>query len=270
MRKTLSRLYLTVVLIFLYVPILVLVVYSFNESKSRAGWAGFSLVWYRKLFNNEQIISALINTVIIAFVSSILATAIGTLAAIGINRMKKLPKTTVMNITYIPIINPEIITGVSLMLLFRIFTDYFNFQMGFLSLIIAHITFNIPYVIYSVIPKLRQMNPFLIEAAQDLGCNERQAFFKVVIPEIIPGVLSGFLLVLTYSIDDFVVSYFTSGTKIETLPITIAAMTRKRVSPEINALSAIIFTVVLIVLLIKNFLNNKKIKEQKLRKKVDK
>lgn len=266
MRKTLSRLYISVILLFLYIPILVLIVYSFNESKSRASWEGFSLIWYKKLFNNEQIISALFNTIIIAVISSVVATLIGTFAAIGISRMRRLPKAVIMNVTYIPIINPEIITGVSLMLLFRIFMDYFNFQMGFISLIIAHITFNIPYIIYSVMPKLRQMNPYLIEAAQDLGCNERQAFVKIVIPEILPGVLSGFLLALTYSIDDFVVSYFTSGTKIETLPITIAAMTRKRVSPEINALSTVIFIVVLMILLIKNFFDNKKIRELKLRK----
>ncbi len=266
MKKTVSKIYLATVFTFLYVPILVLIVYSFNASKSRANWTGFTLHWYDKLFHNEYIMSSLVNTVIIAAVSSVIATALGTVAAIGIYNMKKVPKGIIMNVTYIPIINPEIITGVSLMLLFRIFADYSNFQFGLLSLIIAHITFNIPYVIFSVLPKLRQMNPFLIEAAQDLGCNERQAFFKVAIPEILPGVFSGFLLALTYSIDDFVVSYFTSGTKVETLPITIAAMTKKKVSPEINALSAIIFVVVLLVLLVKNFFDNKKIRELKLRK----
>lgn len=265
MKKTISRVYLWLVLTFLYVPILVLIVYSFNESKSRAVWTGFTLDWYKKLLQNEQIMTALLNTVIIAAISSLLATVLGTMAAIGIHNMRKLSKDAILNVTYIPIINPEIITGVSLMLLFRIFVDYTNFEFGFISLIIAHITFNIPYVIFSIIPKLRQMNPYLIEAAQDLGCNQQKAFFKVVVPEILPGIFSGFLLALTYSIDDFVVSYFTSGTKVETLPITIAAMTRKKVSPEINALSAIIFVVVLIALLIKNFYDNKKIREQKIK-----
>jgi len=265
MKKSMAKVYMGLVFTFLYIPILVLIVYSFNESKSMANWTGFTFHWYEKLLNNEQIMTALLNTVIIAAISSIFATMLGTVAAIGIHNMKKGSKAAVMNVSYIPIINPEIITGVSLMLLFRIFADLFNFQFGFLSLIIAHITFNVPYVIFSVIPKLRQMNPHLIEAAQDLGCNEKQAFFKVVIPEILPGVFSGFLLALTYSIDDFVVSYFTSGTKVETLPITIAGMTKKKVSPEINALSAIIFVVVLIVLLLKNFLDNKKIREIKLK-----
>jgi len=228
MKKNMSRIYLGLIFTFLYVPILVLIVFSFNQSKSMANWTGFTLHWYDKLFHNEYIMTSLINTVIIAAISSIIATGLGTVAAIGIFRMRKASKSVVMNITYIPIINPEIITGVSLMLLFRIFADHFNFKFGLISLIIAHITFNVPYVIFSVIPKLRQMNPFLIEAAQDLGCNERQAFFKVVIPEILPGVFSGFLLALTYSIDDFVVSYFTSGTNVETLPITIAAMTKKK------------------------------------------
>lgn len=266
MKKTISKVYFGLIFTFLYVPILVLIIFSFNESKSMANWTGFTFHWYEKLFQNEYILTSLINTVIIAAISSIIATGLGTIAAIGIFNMRKASKSVVLNVTYIPIINPEIITGVSLMLLFRIFADYSNFKFGLLSLIIAHITFNIPYVIFSVIPKLRQMNPFLIEAAQDLGCNEKQAFFKVVIPEILPGVFSGFLLALTYSIDDFVVSYFVSGTNIETLPITIAAMTKRKVSPEINALSAIIFVVVLIVLLIKNFFDNKKIRELKLRK----
>lgn len=256
MKKPFSKIYLAVIFTFLYVPILVLIVFSFNISKSRANWTGFTFDWYLKLFHNEQIMTSLLNTVIVATFASVLATILGTCAAIGIYRMKKIPKAIVMNITYIPVINPEIITGVSLMLLFRIFSDWFGFQFGFISLIIAHITFNVPYVIYSVMPKLRQMNPYLLEAAQDLGCNERQAFIKVAIPEILPGIVSGFLMALTFSIDDFVVSYFTSGTQVETLPITIAAMTRKKVSPEINALSAIIFVVVLTVLIVKNVIDN--------------
>ena len=256
MKKPFSKIYLAVIFTFLYVPILVLIVFSFNISKSRANWTGFTFDWYLKLFHNEQIMTSLLNTVIVATFASVLATILGTCAAIGIYRTKKIPKAIVMNITYIPVINPEIITGVSLMLLFRIFSDWFGFQFGFISLIIAHITFNVPYVIYSVMPKLRQMNPYLLEAAQDLGCNERQAFIKVAIPEILPGIVSGFLMALTFSIDDFVVSYFTSGTQVETLPITIAAMTRKKVSPEINALSAIIFVVVLTVLIVKNVIDN--------------
>lgn len=258
MKKLWQKAFMYCLLVFLYMPIFVLIAFSFNESKSRANWTGFTLDWYVKLFHNEAIMTSLVNTVIVALVSSVLATVLGTSAAIGIFNMKKGMRNAVMNVTYIPIINPEIITGVSLMLLFRIFADYFDFRFGFVSLMLAHISFNVPYIIYSVMPKLRQMNPSLIEAAQDLGCNRRQAFFKAVIPEILPGVFSGFLMALTYSIDDFVVSYFTSGTKVETLPITIQAMTRKKVSPEINALSALIFLVTAAILITKSVLENNK------------
>lgn len=264
MNKIVSRTITAFVIVFLYIPILVLIVFSFNASKSRAYFTGFSLQWYQKLFHNEAILSALFNTIIIALISSLLATIIGTAAAIGINKMRPITKAAIMNITYIPVINPEIITGVSLMLLFRAFTVYSGFQFGFVSLILAHITFNIPYIIYSIIPKLRQMNPNLVEAAEDLGCNPRQAFFKVTIPEIMPGVLSGFLMAITYSIDDFIISYFNSGTTVETLPITIYSMTRKKVSPEINALSAIIFIVILAVLIIKNAISNYMLKKERL------
>lgn len=263
MNKILSRTITAFVIVFLYIPILVLIVFSFNESKSRANFTGFSLHWYSKLFHNEAIMISLLNTIIIAVIASLLATVIGTAAAIGINKMKPVSKAVIMNVTYIPVINPEIIMGVSLMLLFKVFTVYSGFKFGFISLILAHITFNIPYIIYNVIPKLRQMNPNLVEAAQDLGCNARQAFFKVTIPEIMPGVLSGFLMAVTYSIDDFVVSYFTSGTSVETLPITIYSMTKKKVSPEINALSTIIFIVIVAVLIIKNALTNYKIRKER-------
>ena len=264
MNKILSRTITAFVIVFLYIPIFVLIAFSFNASKSRAHFTGFSLQWYEKLFHNEAILTSLLNTIIIALVSSLIATIIGTAAAIGIHRMKPITKTTIMNITYIPIINPEIITGVSLMLLFRAFTVYSGFQFGFVSLILAHITFNIPYIIYSIIPKLRQMNPNLVEAAEDLGCNPRQAFFKVTIPEIMPGVLSGFLMAITYSIDDFIISYFNSGTTVETLPITIYSMTRKKVSPEINALSTIIFIVILAILIIRNAISNYKLRKERL------
>lgn len=258
-----AKLFLYAFLVFMYIPILVLIVFSFNESKSNAVFTGFSLDWYRKLFQNDAILTSLLNTVMIALVSSVLATILGTSAAIGIHNMRRSARTAIMNITYIPVINPEIITGVSLMLLFSFFVDHFHFRFGFVSLILAHIAFNVAYVIYSVMPKLRQMNPSLVEAARDLGCNERQAFFKIVIPEIMPGVFSGFLMALTYSIDDFVVSYFTSGTQVETLPITIYSMTRRKVSPEINALSTIIFVVIAAILIVKNALENRKLRRER-------
>lgn len=258
--KKLGKIYLGAVLMFLYVPIFVLIVFSFNETKSRSVFSGFTLDWYRKLIHNDIIISSLINTIIIAVIASIVFTILGTLAAIGINNMRRVPKAMVMNITNMPIINPEIVTGVSLMLLFVFFAARMNLEFGFQTLVIAHITFDVPYVILNIMPKFRQMDPHLYEAAQDLGCGPAKAFFKVVLPEIMPGVVSGFLMAFTYSLDDFVISYFTSGSTSQTLPITIYSMTRRKVSPEINALSAIIFAVVVIILLIKNFVENKQAK----------
>lgn len=250
--KKLSKIYMAFVMMFLYVPILILIAFSFNESKSKSVFTGFTFDWYIKLFNNEMIISSLRNTLIIAIIASVAATILGTAAAIGINNMKKIPKTLIMNVTNIPVINPEIVTGVSLMLLFAFFAARIKFEFGFVTLLIAHITFDVPYVILNVLPKLRQMNPNLYEAAEDLGCNSVQAFFKVVLPEIMPGVLSGFLMAFVFSLDDFVISLFTTGPTFQTLPITIYSMTRRRVNPQINALSAIIFIVVAIVLITKN------------------
>ena len=255
--KKLGKFYITLVLLFLYVPIFVLIVFSFNETKSRSVFSGFTLDWYRRLFNNRIIISSLINTIIISVIASIVSTILGTLAAIGINSMKKRPKAVIMNVTNIPIINPEIVTGVSLMLLFVFFAVRMNFEFGFVTLLIAHITFDVPYVILNVMPKFRQMNPHIYEAAQDLGCSPFQAFRKVVLPEIMPGVVSGFLMAFTYSLDDFVISYFTSGSTSQTLPITIYSMTRRKVSPEINALSTLIFASVVIILIVKNVIEAK-------------
>ena len=259
--KKLGKAYLAFVLLFLYAPIFVLIVFSFNETKSRSVFSGFTFDWYIKLFNNEVIISSLVNTLIIAVLASIISTILGTFAAIGINSMKKIPKTIVMNITNMPVINPEIVTGVSLMLLFVFFAARMNLEFGFVTLLIAHITFDVPYVILNIMPKFRQMDPHLYEAAMDLGCSPFQAFTKVVLPEIMPGIVSGFLMSFTYSLDDFVVSYFTSGSTSQTLPITIYSMTRRRVSPEINALSTIIFVVVVIILVVKNAVENRQFKK---------
>ena len=259
--KKLGKIYLALVLFFLYIPIFVLIVFSFNETKSRSVFSGFTLDWYVRLFNNRIIISSLINTIIIACIASVVSTILGTLAAIGINSMRKIPKLMVMNVTNMPIINPEIVTGVSLMLLFVFFAARMNFEFGFVTLLIAHITFDVPYVILNVMPKFNQMDPHIYEAAQDLGCSPIQAFRKVVLPEIMPGVVSGFLMSFTYSLDDFVISYFTSGSASQTLPITIYSMTRRKVSPEINALSTLIFIAVVIVLIVKNVIETKAAKK---------
>lgn len=260
MKHLSSKLYMYALYIFLYLPILVLIVFSFNQSKSRANWTGFTLHWYADLFRDERILTSLMNTIIVAVAASVLATLLGTMAALGIHSMRKTGKALLMGATYIPVINPEIIMGISLMILFKFFVTHFGVQFGFTTLILAHISFDVPYVIYNVLPKLRAMNPSLVEAAQDLGCSPRQAFFKAVVPEIMPGIFSGFLMALTYSVDDFVVSYFTSGTNVETLAVTIESMTRVKVSPKINALSAIIFVVIAAIMIIRNVIENRRLK----------
>lgn len=253
--------YVTAVMTFLYLPIAVLIVYSFNSSKSRSVWSGFSLKWYKELFADELIMSSLANTLIIALIASVVATILGTAAGVGIYALKKKWfRAAVMNITYMPILNPEIVTGVSLLLLFVFANEKMHIpvELGMVTLIIAHVTFCTPYVILNVLPKLRQLDRFTYEAAQDLGCSPTLAFFKVIIPEIMPGIVTGFLMALTYSIDDFIISYFVSSAGSQTLPVTIGAMVRKRISPKINALSAIIFVVVLSVLLIVNYMGARK------------
>ena len=253
-----SGIYLALVMLFLYLPIIMLIVLSFNGTNSTSVIQGFSTKWYVELFKDSATITALTNTLILAVTSAITATVIGTLAAVGIDKMKKgVVKSSVMTVTNIPMMNPEIVTGVSLMLLFVFFAARMNFEFGFVTLIIAHITFDVPYVILNIMPKFRQMNPHLYEAAQDLGCSPVSAFFKVVLPEILPGVISGFLMSFTFSLDDFVISYFTSGATSQTLPITIYSMTRRKVSPEINALSTIIFVIVVIVLVVKNVIERR-------------
>ncbi|MCL2813127.1 MAG: ABC transporter permease [Oscillospiraceae bacterium] len=236
--------YLAFVFLFLYVPIFILIVFSFNSSKSKSVWGGFTFDWYIRLFGNELIIKSLINTLLLALISSAVAAVIGTAAAIGIHAMRKTAKAVIMNITYLPVLNPEIITGVSFMLLFA----FVNFESGFSTLLAAHISFCVPYVILNLMPKLRQIDRYQYEAALDLGCSPYQAFFLVILPEILPGIVSGFLMAFTYSIDDVVISLFVSGPEMQTLPVTIYSMTRKQISPEINALSAIMFVVVLALL----------------------
>ena len=257
--KKLSKLYLGIVFFFLYAPIVVLIVFSFNQSKSRSVWTGFTLDWYVKLFHNEVILNSLWTTLSIALIAGVVSTILGTAAAVGISSMSRGPRRLVINTTYLPIMNPEILTGVSLMLLF----SFLAIPRGYLTLVIAHITFCVPYVILSVLPKLRQMDRFVYEAALDLGCSPRKAFFKAVVPQIMPGIMTGFLMALTYSIDDFVISYFVSGSSAQTLPITIYSMTRRRVSPEINALSTILFLAVLTVLLLINVKDAKIWKERR-------
>lgn len=241
------------VFLFLYLPIAVLIVFSFNDSKSRTVWSGFSLHWYQELFQDEEILSAFSTTLTVSVLAALIATVLGTAAAIGFHSMKRRPRHLLLTINNIPMTNADIITGVSLMLLFVFTGNLLGFSLGFGTLLVAHITFNIPYVVLAVLPKLRQLNPNLGEAAMDLGATPWQAFWKVLMPELRPGILNGLLIAFTLSIDDFVISYFTAGSEVATLAMQIYAMTRKRISPEVNALSTILFITVLTLLLIVNF-----------------
>lgn len=262
--KTLKKCYWSAIFAFLYLPIAVMIGFSFNMSKSRTVFTGFTFNWYKELFLNEIIIKSLLVTLLVAFLSATIATILGTAAAVGINSMTRLERNVIINISYMPVVNPEIITGVSLLLLFNIFKVTFGLQFGIVTLLLAHITFNLPYVILSVLPKIRQMDVRMYEAALDLGCNPTQAFFKVVVPEISPGIISGFLMAITFSIDDFIISYFNSG-HAQTLPVAIYSMARKKVSPEMYALSTIMFIVVLTILLIVNFRDIQKDKNKRTR-----
>ncbi len=253
-----GKLYTALVFIFLYAPIAVLIVFSFNSGKSTSVFEGFSLYWYKELFNDAATLSAFKNTMIVAVVSSIISTIMGTAAATGIYGYKnKLVKTSIMTVTNIPMMNPEIVTGVSMMLLFVFIGAIFGKTgtLGFPTLIIAHVTFELPYVILNVLPKLRQTDPHLAEAAQDLGCTPLQAFFKVVLPAIMPGIISGLMMAFTLSVDDFIISYFVSGTTSQTLPIRIFSMTKRRVTPDMYALSTLIFLAILILLIVSNIIS---------------
>ena len=266
--KVASKVYTFLMFLFLYAPIFVLIIFSFNDSDtmSRSVFSGFSMRWYNRLFEDRMIMEALKNTLIIAIIAAAVATVLGTIAAIGLNGIRnKWVRRMMMNVTNLPMVNPEIVTGVSLMLLFVFVAQSLGgLSLGMLSLILAHITFCLPYVVLSVLPKIRQMDKHIYEEAQDLGCNQRRAFFKVVLPEIMPGIVTGMIMAFTLSIDDFIISYFTSGTT-QTLPIYIYSMTRKRVSPEINALSTLLFVAVLLLLVIVNLrqAKDKRVQERK-------
>ena len=260
---------MVLVFVFLYAPIVLLIIFSFNAGKSNVVWQGFSLEWYGKLLNNRLIMQSVYTTLLVSLLATVIATMAGTFAAIGFYAMRRKVREPLMTVNNIPMMNADIVTGVSLCLLFVAFFNgwgsfaaWFNslglFQlptrltMGFGTLLIAHITFNIPYVILSVGPKLRQMDKNLVDAAMDLGCTWMQAFWKVILPEIKPGIVSGALTAFTMSIDDFVISYFTAGSSASTLAMTIYGMTKKRVSPEINAISTLLFVTVLVLLAIIN------------------
>ena len=261
---------MVLVFLFLYAPIVLLIIFSFNDGNSNMVWKGFSLRWYEKLFSDQLVMESLYNTLLVSLLATVIATIAGTFAAIGFYAMRRRMRNPLMTVNNIPMMNADIVTGVSMCLLFVAFFNlwgdfarWFNgvqsliqlpvrLTLGFGTLLIAHITFNIPYVILSVGPKLRQMDRNLVDAAQDLGCTWMQAFWKVIIPEIKPGIISGALTAFTMSIDDFIISYFTAGTASSTLAMTIYGMTKKKVTPEINAISTLLFVTVLVLLAVIN------------------
>ena len=257
--KTASKIYTALLFLFLFAPIAILLVFSFNAAKSLTVFSGFSLKWYRELLRDENTLNSVRNTLILAFSAMIISTVMGTAASVGIQRLRSRWYRRVMDtVTDIPMTNPDIITGISLMLMFVFVGQLFgaSTSLNFLTMLIAHVTFCLPYVILQVLPKLQQMDPALPEAAQDLGCTPLRAFLKVTIPEISSGIITGAIMAFTMSLDDFVISYFTSGNGFQTLPISIYNMTKKTVTPKMYALATIIFFVILALLLFSNLRDN--------------
>lgn len=267
--KKFNRVFTVLVFVFLYIPMIVLVVSSFNKGTDIAVWKGFTFSQYGELFRDDSLLRLLRNSLVIAVLSSLLATVLGTMAAVGIHSMRSRMRRLVMTATNIPLTNPDIVTGVSLALLFAFVGNMLkiNSILGFWTLLIAHITFNLPYVILSVMPKLSQMDPDLAEAAQDLGCTPFQSFLKVVIHEIMPGIVSGALMAFTMSLDDFVISYFVTGSSFVTLPVEIYNYTKKPIQPKIYALFALMFTAILLVMVVMNLLQMKDAKSTRARTK---
>lgn len=255
MKKTFGNIFIALIYLILYAPLLVMVFFSFNEAKSTTVFAGFSLKWYSELFSSSNTMTALRNTLVLAVTSAVIATVIGTAAAVYMYKLKNRAwKATLDMVTNLPMMNPEIVTGVSMMLLFVFIGRMLGAvnSLSFVTLLIAHVTFNLPYVILNVLPKLNQTDPHLAEAAEDLGSTPMQAFFKVTLPSILPGIVSGMIMSFTMSLDDFVISYYTTGSDFQTLPLMIFAMTKKTVKPDMYALSSVIFLTVLVLLLIVN------------------
>ncbi len=253
MRRFIKNFYLVLILLFTYIPILVMVVLSFNSSKSRVNFSGFSLKWYAQMFSDRNIVAALQNTVSIALLSSLIAVVIGTMAAVAISNMTKRTRNIYLSVTNIPMLNADVATGISLMLCFITF----GISLSYGTVLISHITFNIPYVILSVLPKLKGSSHLEYEAARDLGATSQQAFFKVVLPEIMPGVVSGFMLAVTMSLDDFIITHFTRGAGINTISTLVYAQVKRGLNPSLYALSSLMFLVALIILIITNIITNR-------------
>ncbi|MBE7022094.1 MAG: ABC transporter permease [Ruminococcaceae bacterium] len=257
--KITSKIYTALIFVFLFAPIAVLLIFSFNETKSLSVFSGFSLKWYKELLGDRSTLESVQNTLILAFSATVVSTVMGTAAAVGLHRLrKKWYRGLINTVTNIPMINPDIITGISMMLVFVFVGRLWgaSTSLNFWTMLIAHVTFCLPYVIFQVLPKLRQMDKDLLEAAMDLGCTPMRAFFKVTLPEILPGIITGAIMAFTLSLDDFVISYFTSGNDFQTLPIRIYGMTKKTVTPKMYALATIIFFVTMTLLLLNNIVDD--------------
>lgn len=248
MKKILGSIYIVIVMLFLYLPIIALVVLSFNEAKSMAVFTGFSLKWYQELFQSKMLMYAVVNTFSIAIISSIVATIIGTMSVLGLSSMRKKNRDLILAANNIPMLNADIVTGLSLMLCFIIL----HIPLGYCTILFAHITFSIPYVVLSIRPRLNRNTDRLFEAALDLGASRGYAFRKVVLPELKPGILSGFLLAFTMSVDDFIITYFNRGAGINTISTVIYSQVKVGIRPSLFALSTIIFLVAFVALIIVN------------------
>ena len=251
MKKIFVRLYFFVMFLFMYFPIIVLIGLSFNASRARTVWGGFTLEWYAQLFQDSVLLTSLFNTLSIALISAAVSTLIAVPAAIGLLAMKRRHASVIQNFGNIPMLNPDIVTGIILMLLLSS-----TMKLGYVSILLAHITFNIPYVLLSVLPSLKKVNISIFEAARDLGAGSLYAFTKVVLPEIMPGILSGFFMAITLSMDDFVVTYFTRGAGIDTLSTLVYGQLKRGIKPEMYALSSVIFITVLLALVVFNILSS--------------
>lgn len=258
LKKFLSSLYSILIYMFLYIPIAVLIIFSFNDSKYKGSWNGFTFKWYYELFADPDMATVIYTTLLVAILSSFISAVIGTITAIGIDNLKPKYKAMFINLSYIPMISPDIVIGISLLTLYVIV----GIPQGLFTLVLSHITFNIPYVIFAVLPKLQQLDPNIEEAALDLGATPQQAFWKVIFPEILPGILTGALLAFTMSLDDFIVSFFTTGSGVSTLSIKIYSMTKRGISPKINALSSILFVVSIVIILFVQYKNDKEEKKK--------
>ena len=257
-KRTFGRILMLLMIVFFYLPILYMIIFSFNDGKSLTSFSGFSLRWYRHMLESHDMMESLYTTFAVALIATAVSTVVGTISAIGLSKSKKIVRDVMEQIDNLPLMNPEIVTAIGFMLLFITF----KVEKGFVTMLLAHIAFCIPYVILSVMPKIKSLDPNLADAAMDLGATPWQALIKVIVPQITPGIVSGSLIAFTMSVDDFIISYFTNGPSFQTLPIYIFSLTKKRVKPDMFALSTIMFVVIFVLLVLMNIAQSKADKKE--------